>query len=88
MTLVFLDPDNLPTYQTSPREITWQDDVFRFSLKRASLKLRRDARIPPFYDSVFTCEVYTSIAEFKAMLKARKLDMQRAIDEQMKNNKI
>ena len=86
MTLVFLDPDNLPTYRTSPREITWRDDNSSWSLNRASLQLERSHYATP--SALHTCEVYVSITEFKAMLKARKLDMQRAIDEQMKNNKI
>ena len=77
---------NLPTYRTSPREIEWRDDNSSWSLNRASLQLKRSHYAIP--SALHTCEVYASITEFKAMLEARKLDKQRAIDEQMKDSKI
>ena len=86
MTLVVFSRENLPTYWTSPREIEWTDQNSSWSLNRASLQLKKMTSSIP--NALYTCEVYTSITEFKSMLESLKLDKQREIDEQMKDNKI
>ena len=88
MTLVVFSRDNLPTYWTSPREIEWRDVNSSWSLNRASLQLKRSTYTYPIPDALHTCKVYTSITEFKSMLEYLKLDKQRVLDEQMKDNKI
>ena len=66
-----------------------------WSLNRATLELEKLVNGKQLLtnqksENVFRwhCEVYTSIAEFKSMLEYLKLDKQRALDEQMKDNKI
>ena len=82
-------------YIASPDKITWETQDREWSLNRATLELEKLINGLPLLtnqkgDNVFRwyCEVYTSSSEFKSMLEVLKLDKQREIDEQMKDNKI
>ena len=83
-------------YIASPDKITWETRGREWSLNRATLELEKLFSGKKIYDNDdrsknlfrWSCEVYTSITEFKSMLESLKLDKQREIDEQMKDNKI
>ena len=89
MQLVFRKNPPPSAYQLSPREIKWDGiGYYYFSLDRASLQLKGKSLLKGDPEKFWSCEVYTSLTEFTAMLQALKLDKQREIDEQMKDNKI
>ena len=87
---------NTAPYVASPNRITWEMGDREWSLNRATLELEKLFSGKTIYDNDersknlfrWSCEVYTSISEFKSMLEVLKLDKQREIDEQMKDNKI
>ena len=66
------------------------ESTTRYTLNRMtlSLKINEEKANGQVRKWEYQCEMYTSNSEFKSMLVARKLDMQHAIDEQMKDNEI
>ena len=87
---------NAIAYIASPGKITWETRGREWSLNIATLELEKLFSGKKIYDNDdrsknlfrWSCEVYTSFSEFKSMLDSLKLDKQREIDEQMKDNKI
>ena len=95
-TTAVLKEFNTTSYVASPHRITWEMGDREWSLNRATLELEKlfsgkkisdnDDRSKNLFR--WSCEVYTSSSEFKSMLESLKLDKQREINEQMKDNKI
>ena len=80
-----------PEYKVSPTAITWERVMFSARLDRATLELfvstPGDIEVDP-PPAVYQCEVYTSLSDFKEMMRELVAQKQAEIDEQMKDNKI
>lgn len=59
-----------------------------FYLDRAALELRHRNPRQDWHENKYQCEVYQSQEAFKEMLETARLEKQKAIDEEMKDNKI
>jgi hypothetical protein len=78
-------------YHESVAQIWWRGiivvDEVTVRLDRKTLELTSETRQGEM-ESHGICEVYQSLDKFQALMEAERMDSQKRIDEQMKDNKI
>jgi hypothetical protein len=75
-------------YDATPSVITWSEVFGNIKLDRVTLLLSFSPLESGEATKNAQCEAYTSMADFREVWKARMIQKQKEIDEQMKDNKI